>query len=130
MSALTIEIREANGMAEVSPSASRMMQMVQSYWVSRGIHLAVRLGLPDALAARSRSLIELALETGADPQRLGRLLSALSNAGVFAEIRPGVYATTPLARTLESGRSGSLRQFVLSELGDEQVEAWEAFERE
>ncbi len=129
MSALMIELGETAETPRLSPSAARMNQLVQSYWIARAIHLAVRSGIPDALAAHSRNVKDLARECGLNEFRLARLMRALADAGVFQELRPGVYATTALARTLESKRESSLRDFILTSLGERQDEAWEEFER-
>jgi hypothetical protein len=127
MPALLVELSEISGRAE-SSAAVRLKEMAEAYWLARGLHLAVKLGLPDLLAKGSRRVPELAREAGADAARLERLMRALSDAGVFQELRPGLYATTPFARSLESARSGSLREFVLREFGEERLASWERFE--
>jgi hypothetical protein len=127
MTALLVELNELSGRAENS-AAVRLKEMAESYWLARGLHLAVKLGLPDLLANGSRRVPELAAAAGADPARLERLLRALADAGIFQELRPGLYATTPFARSLESARAGALRDFVLREFGEEREASWERFE--
>lgn len=127
MAALFVELNEISGRAENS-AAVRLKEIAEAYWLARGLHLAVKLGLPDLLAKGARRVPELAAAAGADPVRLGRLLQALATAGVIQELRPGLYATTPFARSLEEGRAGSLREFVLREFGEEREASWERFE--
>lgn len=127
MSALLLELHEISGRAE-SSAAVRLKDLAEAYWLARGLHLAVKLRLPDLLAGGSRRVPELAEAAGADPARLARLLEALASAGVVQEVRPGLYATTPFARSLEEGRKGGWRDFVLREFGEERQAAWERFE--
>ena len=127
MTALLVELNEISGRAENS-AAVRLKEMAEAYWLARGLHLAVKLGLPDLLARGSRRVPELAAAAGADPARLERLLRALAGAGIIQELRPGLYATTAFARNLEEGRTGGLRDFVLHEFGEERETSWERFE--
>jgi hypothetical protein len=127
MTALLVELNEISGRAENS-AAVRLKEMAEAYWLARGLHLAVKLGLPDLLAGGSRRVPELAASAGADPAKLARLLGALARAGILQELRPGLYTTTPFARNLEEGRHGGLRDFVLREFGEEREASWERFE--
>jgi hypothetical protein len=127
MAALLVELNEISGRAE-NAAAVRLKEMAEAYWLARGLHLAVKLGLPDLLAKGSRRVPQLAADAGADPVRLERLLRALADAGILQELRPGVYASTQFARSLETDRGGSLRDFVLKEFGEERETSWERFE--
>ena len=40
-----------------------LLEKLQGLWMARAIHVAVRLGLPDLLTGRAKSLSELALAT-------------------------------------------------------------------
>ena len=55
----------------------------------------------------------LAGHTGAHPPSLRRLLRTLASVGVFTEPEPGVFALTPLGRTLASGQPGSMREVAI-----------------
>ncbi len=58
-------------------------------------------------------MADIADAVGADPVALGRLLRTLSSLGVFTESEPGVFAVTPLGRTLASDEPGSVRDMAL-----------------
>ncbi len=130
MSVLFLELSEAAGKSEASPANSQVKELVKAYWLARGLRLAVELDLPEILSGHSRTVAEIALMTGADTVRLQRLMTALAAAGIFHEVRPGVYGTTPVARSLEAERNGTLRRFLLSELSEERTKSWERFEDE
>jgi O-methyltransferase len=68
--------------------------------VTRALGIVSDLGIPQALADGPRSVGELALETGADPDTLQRLLRALASDGIFAEEGPGVFRNTDVSEQL------------------------------
>ena len=126
---MLVELNEISGRSE-SSSALRMRELVESYWIARGVRLAIRLDLPEMLAQRSRSIGELAAMTGAEEMKLSRLMRGLTAAGIFQEVRRGHYATTPLARSLEARAASSMRDFFLDELGEQRESSWDRFEDE
>jgi hypothetical protein len=83
--------------------------MLSGHLVALAISLATRLGIPDLVARRPRTIAVLARATGSHPDTLYRVLRALAAAGVFAE-RPGRrFGRTPLSDLLRPGVPGSLR---------------------
>jgi len=48
---------------ELAPPAA-MLQMIQSFWISRAIHVAAELASPDLLKDGPRNSEELAIATG------------------------------------------------------------------
>src|SRR5262249_42703028 len=94
------------------PLAEQMLGLATGYWVSQLVFVAARLGLADELAKGPCRAEDLARRVGAHPPFLRRVLRALASVGVFAEGPGGRFRTTPLARTLESGRERSPRDFV------------------
>ena len=62
--------------------------------------IVAELGIADRLAGGPRPVVELAQDTGADPETLYRLLRALASDGVFAEDAPGVFRNTPASDVL------------------------------
>ena len=67
----------------------------------------------DQLVDGPRSVADVADAIGADPSALRRLLRTLASLGVFTEPEPGVFAVTPLGRTLASDEPGSVRDMAL-----------------
>jgi hypothetical protein len=90
-----------------------MMNMLVGYQLSQAIFVAAKLGVADALLTGPRTTAELAQTVGADEQALARLLRSLAGSGIFSQVEPGVFALTPLARTLASTEPGSLRNLAL-----------------
>ena len=58
--------------------------MVTSYWVSRSIYAAAKLGIADLLKDGAKSYEELAKATETHARSLYRLLRALASVGIFA----------------------------------------------
>jgi len=67
------------------PRPAVMLQMIQGFWVSRALYVAVKLGIPDLLKDEPKSSVELAQATGTHASSLYRVLRALDSVGVFAE---------------------------------------------
>ena len=71
------------------PSASlkrlELFRMVNAFWVSQALYTAATLRLADLVHDGSRTIDDLARQTGADPSSLYRLLRALTSVGVFVE---------------------------------------------
>jgi hypothetical protein len=107
---------------ELPPSAA-LMQMITGFWVSSAIYVAAELGLADRIGDGSMYAEELALQVGAHPGALYRLLRALSSIGVFTEVEPRRFTLTPIGNCLKSGTPGSLRAFSI--VGREM--GWEAW---
>src|SRR5262245_15318291 len=81
-------------MSEQHPSASesdrralalRLMGVATQFWVPQALYVAVTLGIAERLADGPRSSEDLAREVAVHPDRLRRLLRALSSVDVFAE---------------------------------------------
>jgi hypothetical protein len=67
-----------------NPPVLKLWDLIQSHRVTAVIYVAAKLGIAELLRDRPRSLGELAEETGADKQALGRLL-----------FRPWAFALSP-----------------------------------
>jgi len=107
-----------------TPPAAAMLQLIASFWMSRALYLAVKLGVADLLKDGPKHSEELARATGMHPPSLYRVLRALASVGVFAEDQQGRFALTPLAATLRTDVPGSLRAFALAELDEDHYAAW------
>jgi len=109
---------------EALPPHAQLIQMGMSYWVSRALYAAAKLGLADRLEAGPRSAAELAGETGTHGPALHRLMRALAGLGVLTERDGQRFALTPLGEALKSGAPGSARATLLALAGPM---CWEGF---
>ncbi|TDR80078.1 methyltransferase [Paludibacterium purpuratum] len=90
-----------------------MRRLVTGAWVSQAIVVAAELSIADHLADGERSVNDLAVASGANPDALYRLLRALTCVGLFQEGHAGrTFRNTALSETLRSERPGSLRSLV------------------
>jgi len=98
---------------ETPPPPVRMVQLLAGFQVSQAIYVAVKLGVPDALANGPKPVEELARMADADPGSLRRLLRTLASLGMFAEPSEGTFALTPLGETLVGDTPGSMRDLAV-----------------
>ena len=87
----------------------KMMQLLSSLWVTHAIGSFARLGLADAMEAGADSADAIAAPRGLIPDRVYRLLRALSTCGIVTESAGGRFALTPLGRMLTSNSPHSMR---------------------
>jgi len=83
-----------------------------------------RSALLTCLKDEPKSSEELAQATGTDASALYRLMRALASSEVFAEDNQQRFALTPIGATLQTDVPGSLRAWVLMQLGEEHYQAW------
>jgi O-methyltransferase len=95
------------------PSAVVLHQLVRGALVSQAISVFARLGVADALATGPRDAEEIAEPTGAHAPTLYRLLRALGDVGVVAELENRRFALTPFSEMLRSDVPGSLRDYAM-----------------
>jgi hypothetical protein len=86
-----------------------MRQLTMGALVSQAISVIARFGVADALAAGPRQVDDIAELVGAHGPALYRVLRALGDVGVVAELENRRFALTPLGELLRSDVSGSLR---------------------
>ena len=116
----------ADGGGHVRPDA-QMMGLLMQAWIVQAISVVTRLGVPAALAGGPRAVTDVAAEVGAVAPVLKRVLRALAEVGVVAEL-PGpdgdTYALTPLGRTLVPGEPGSLANLAVMTGSEWQRDVW------
>ena len=110
--------------AAVADVPAAMLEVIEDFWFSRAIYLAAKLGIADLVAGGPKGTAELAMATQTHAPSLYRVLRALASRGVFAEDSDGRFSLTPLAGALRTGFRGSLRAFLITELGEEHYPAW------
>jgi SAM-dependent methyltransferase len=94
-------------------TAAALRNMIMGFRATQLVYVAAKLGLADHLQQGPQAPERLAQLVGAEPRALARLLRALASLGVFAETSAGAFATTPLARLLQTGSPGSLRGMAI-----------------
>ena len=95
------------------PPPAQMVLLLGGFRISQALYAAAALGVADQLVAGPLPAEVLAERADAHAPSLYRLLRTLASAGVFTEPEPGVFALTPLGRTLTSGQPGSMRDVVI-----------------
>ena len=101
-----------------------MLQIVTGFWMSRAVYVFAKLGIADLLQSGPKTPEELAEASGTHAPSLFRILRALASAGIVKTEDNGRFALTPLSETLVTGVPGSVRWFIVSELGQEHYPAW------
>jgi SAM-dependent methyltransferase len=110
------------------PPTAVLYQMAIGHYVSRALHVAVKLGLADLLADGPRPASELAPKADADPAALRRVMRLLASVGVFDEAADGAFSLTPLGEALRGDVPGSARSMVQLFSGLGIQDAWKELE--
>jgi hypothetical protein len=106
------------------PPQEAFFQIILNFWLSRALYIFVKLGIPDLLKDGSKTTNELAAATTTHAPSLYRLLRALASVGMVKSTGDGKFELTPLSELLVTDAPGSLRWFMMSELGQEHYPAW------
>lgn len=125
---MTIDVAEQSLAAPAAPPPAVMAQLITGgVWITKALYVAAALEIADRVSEQPRTAEELADAAGAHAPSLYRVLRALASIGVFAEDEDGRFSLTPLADTLRSDRSGSLRGMALLWGHPEHWQAWGSF---
>ena len=114
----------ANQKENEIPVQAQMLQFITNFWTCRALFIVAKLGVADVLESGPKTVAELAAATETHAPSLYRILRALVSAGVFRHEADGRFALTPLSAALVTGAPGSVRWFIVSELGQEHYPAW------
>jgi hypothetical protein len=98
---------------QTAPAHSGILQLLTGAYVAGAVSCLAQLGIPDLVEAAPKSAAELALEIGADPQALYRLMRATASVGVLLEGHDGKFSQTPMSAILRSDATPSLRAFAI-----------------
>ncbi|MGY1772352.1 methyltransferase [Blastococcus sp. SYSU D00813] len=93
-------------------AADRLARLADGYLVTQLLHVAIALGVPEALARGPRDAGDLAAELGARPGPLRRVLRGLAAEEVLEEDGEGRFALGATGRLLLAGVPSSLRGAV------------------
>jgi hypothetical protein len=86
-------------MSELDPR-TQLWNLLRGAMTTRAFGIAADLRIADALAEGPRPVVELAHQSGVEPETLQRILRALASDGVFAEDEPGVFRNTAASELL------------------------------
>ena len=109
--------------AKEIPPPIQMLHIMSGFWVARCVYVFAKLGIADELQHGPRTADELAAAIGAHGRSLFRVLRALASVGVITQDSDNRFGQTPLSETLRE-LPGSMRAFVMTELGEEHYPAW------
>ena len=101
----------------------KMLQLLSSLWVTRAVGSFARLGLADVMEGGAEEAAAIAAARGLVPDRVYRLLRALSTVGIVAEPAHGRFTLTPLGRLLGSHAPNSTRTTAIF-LNDYFADMW------
>jgi hypothetical protein len=96
----------------------KLLGILAGPWTAQALYAAVKLGVPDLLAAGPATAGSLASATGASEEALVRVMRALCTAGIFTQPAEGTFALTSTGELLRSDVEGSVRLHALMQ-GDE-----------
>lgn len=105
-----------------------MMQMLNGFHVAGAVSCLAKLGVPDLVEAGPKSAEDLAVQIGAHPGALYRLLRATASLGVLAEGPDGKFSQTPLSAVLRSDAKPSLRALAIMGAHQWHMRGWERVE--
>jgi hypothetical protein len=100
-----------------------MLQLLSSLWVTRAVGAFARLGLADVMEDGIADHAAIAAARGLAPDRVYRLLRALSTVGIVRETARGRFALTPLGRLLGSHAPSNTRTTAIF-LNDYFADMW------
>jgi hypothetical protein len=96
----------------------KLLGILAGPWTAQALYAAVKLGVPDLLAAGPATSGQLASATGASEEALVRVMRALCAAGIFTHSSEGTFALTSTGELLRADVPGSVRLHALMQ-GDE-----------
>jgi ubiquinone/menaquinone biosynthesis C-methylase UbiE len=111
--------------SDVNPALlhKKMLQLLSSLWVTRAVGTFARVGLADVMEDGVEDYAAIAAARGLIPDRVYRLLRALSTLGVVAEPTSGRFVLTPLGRLLSSHSPNNTRTTAIF-LNDYFADMW------
>jgi len=110
------------------PPLLTLYQLGTGHYLSRALHLAVKLGIAELLSEGPRDSQELAKATATHASSLQRVMRLLASVGVFEEREDGSFALTPVSEALRESVPGSARAMVMLFTGDRIQDAWRELE--
>ena len=104
-------------------SAGALVELAYGYRMSRCLHAAMELGVPDTIDADAPTAEVLGAKLGCHVDALRRLMMTLASGGVFA-FRDGGFAHTAASRTLRTDHPQTIAPFIRFTGADYQWRTW------
>ncbi len=101
---LNFKMKENKMSLETIPPETQIMKFILGKWISKPVHVAATLGIPDILAKGSMDIEAISENTETHTDSLYRMMRSLSGVGIFTETKDRVFANTPLSECLMQGR--------------------------
>ena len=98
---------------QAPPAHFGILQIVNGAYVAGAVSCLAQFGIPDLLEDGAKSAEELAVETGAQPEALYRLMRATACVGVLAEASDKKFSQTPMSAVLRTNAKPSLRGLAI-----------------
>jgi hypothetical protein len=112
-----------HGSVSANHPSVRLFDLLSGMMRTQTIAAMAELGVADAIAEGVTATEELAVEVGADPDALLRMLRLLEADGVVSQETPGEWRLSEVGELLRDGVEGSMRQQALL-FGAELYQAW------
>lgn len=96
----------------------KMFQVLGGMWLAGCVKTASELNIADFLAEGTETISSLAIKTHSQEIQLYRIMRALSSAGIFEELENKTFALNDFGATLLTGVPGTVKDFVLANLGE------------
>lgn len=110
--------------AKVTPPPFRLMQIGSSFWQSRALYVATKLGLADAIGDAEKSTREIAADLQLHEDHLYRLMRMLASMGIFDETAPRVFKNSKTSVFLRAGNPKNVRAMILMHNSPEMTQPW------
>lgn len=94
------------------PQAVLLDQSVGGIVTHRCVYVAAELGIADLLKNGSKSIDQLAQETGTDTNALYRIMRTLCSVGIFKERKKRLFETNKLGKYLQSDLDDTIVHFI------------------
>ncbi len=101
-----------------------LLNLATSFRLSQALYAAARLDIATLLAGEPQSAEELAIATGVHAPSLVRLLRTLVAFDILHESERGLFALAPMGVYLQADHPQSLRDAVLSFVGEDAWRSW------
>ncbi|MEU7123052.1 methyltransferase [Streptomyces zaomyceticus] len=115
------DVRRAAGTAD----RDVIVRLAFGSMAAQTLRAAVRLRVVELMGDTPRRAADVAIDAGAEPQPMTRLLRALAGLGLLREHAPDAFSVTPAGALLDPGHPDSLTSFVGMFTEPAIVRAWE-----
>jgi O-methyltransferase domain len=95
------------------PAHVGMLLLLNGAHVAGAVSCLAQLGIPDLVESAPKSAEELAIQIGAQPQALYRLMRATASVGVLSEGPDGKFSETPMSAVLRKNANPTLRGLAI-----------------